>query len=46
MDQIHMLYISITNRFENKTYGAFRGDITIEQFIIRLIEIQEKYKVD
>ena len=53
MNQIHMLYISITNQFENKivevdlkAYCFFRGDKIINQFIICLIDIQEKYKVN
>ena len=49
MNQIHMLYTSITNQFENQieevdlqAYYLFRGDNTIEHSIICLIDIQEK----
>ena len=53
MNQIHMLYISISSQFENKidevdlkSYYLSRGDDTIENSIISLIDIQEEYKVN
>ena len=49
----YAIHISISNQFESKidevdlkSYYLFRGDDTIEHFIICLIDIQEKYKVN
>ena len=45
----YAIHISISNQFENKidevdleSYYLYRGDNTIENFIVSLIDIQEK----
>ena len=45
--------MSISNQFENKIdeidlklYSSCRGDNTIEHFLVCLLDIQEKYKVN